>query len=61
MKLSELFRRSFGGPELSPLIIFKKSPKKRLKIKKAWKSSANGAETLWLDNPTSTGCSTCGY
>jgi len=61
MKLEEIFRRSLGGPDLHAAIKFIKTPKKRLKIKRAWKSSSTGGETLWLDNPTVTGCPTCGY
>jgi hypothetical protein len=61
MRLVEIFRRSIGGPELRPEIIFKKLPNRRLKIKRPWKSSPTNSETLWVDNPTSTGCSTCGY
>jgi hypothetical protein len=35
---------------------------KRLKIKRAGRMAGKkGEETLWLDNPTATPCSSCGY
>ena len=61
MKLAEIIRRSTGDPEIHSLISFIKPPKRRFKIKRNLKGTEVGSETLWLDNPTSTPCSSCGY
>ena len=65
MKLAEIFRREVGLVHdftAHAKVNFIRPPKKRLKIKRAWKQSASeGGETLWLANPTSTPCSSCGY
>jgi len=58
MKLTEIFHNN----DFSELIKFKKSPKRHLKIKQDKpRIIKNNKETLWLDNPAVSGCSTCSY
>jgi hypothetical protein len=62
---TDAIQRSHSGdqaPEPSTGGTVPKIDRKKLRIKRAGRVGKNkNGETLWLDNPTATPCSSCGY
>jgi len=61
---TDAIQRPHSGPQVYPKVPISTVPKidrKKLRIKRAGRLGKPGSETMWLDNPTATPCSSCGY
>ena len=62
---TDAIQRPHSGPQASPpgpKVTVPKIDRKKLRIKRTGRLGKNSSgETLWLDNPTATPCSSCGY